>query len=238
VPPTLAELAEDTLAYVHSSPMFEPVRATGCVHVFGRDILWVIRIRHVDLEAARAAARARDASRLEWWVGPSSPPGAVEELVAAGLVPDEVPVLTGMTCTARPPAVDGVDVRPAGAAEAAEIENAVWGGEPRPVPAEHPSIHLFAAVVDGRPVGVARSVDMDHGVAMMGGAVLPEFRGRGAYRALVRARWDYAAARGTPLLVVQAGALSAPVLDGLGFVRHCDLHLYVDPAVASRHGDD
>jgi GNAT superfamily N-acetyltransferase len=79
---------------------------------------------------------------------------------------------------------------------------------------------------------------MAHGVALMGGAVLPAFRGRGVYRALVRRRWDHAIARGTPLLVVQAGAMSAPVLDGLGFVRHGDLHLFVDHGVASEHGHD
>ena len=62
----------------------------------------------------------------------------------------------------------------------------------------------------------------------MGGAVLPELRRRGAYRALVRARWEHAAERGTPLLVVQAGAMSAPVLDGLGFVRHGEIRLFVD----------
>jgi GNAT superfamily N-acetyltransferase len=69
---------------------------------------------------------------------------------------------------------------------------------------------------------------MDGGVALMGGAVLPEARGRGVYRALVHARWLHAAARGTPLLVVQAGHMSAPVLDGLGFESHGQIHLYVD----------
>jgi DNA-directed RNA polymerase subunit N (RpoN/RPB10) len=46
----------------------------------------------------------------------------------------------------------------------------------------------------------------------------------------VHARWDHAVARGTPCLVVQAGSLSAPVLDGLGFRRHCELRLLVDAA--------
>ena len=69
---------------------------------------------------------------------------------------------------------------------------------------------------------------MADGVALMGGAVLPEARGHGVYRALVHARWQYAAARGTPLLVVQAGAMSAPVLDGLGFERHGEIHLFTD----------
>jgi hypothetical protein len=30
------------------------------------------------------------------------------------------------------------------------------------------------------------------------------------------------------LLVVQAGRMSAPVLDGLGFVRHGDIQLFAD----------
>ena len=216
------------MAYLPVSTMFEPVEADGCVHVFGRDILWVTRVRRLDLEAARAAARARAVPRVEWWLGPSAPAGAAEELLAAGLVPDEVPTLTGMTCTAGPPAVPGIEVRPASTAEAAEIEHAVWGGEARPQREPDPAIHLFAALVEGRPAGVARGVDFEDGVALMGGAVLPELRGRGAYRALVRARWEHAVARGTPLLVVQAGDRSAPVLDGLGFVRRAELKLYVD----------
>jgi len=81
---------------------------------------------------------------------------------------------------------------------------------------------------EGRPVGFGRGIDMEDGVALMGGAVLPEARGRGVYRALVRARWDHAVARGTPLLVVQAGPMSAPVLDGLGFERHGEIRLFAD----------
>src|SRR5947208_2687812 len=63
--------------------------------------------------------------------------------------------------------------------------------------------HHWAAYDDGRPVGFGRAVDMDGGVALMGGAVLPDARGRGVYRALVHARWEHAVARDTPLLVVQ-----------------------------------
>jgi len=40
---------------------------------------------------------------------------------------------------------------------------------------------------------------------------------RGAYRALVRARWDDAVAAGTPVLVTQASGLSRPILERLGF---------------------
>ena len=42
-------------------------------------------------------------------------------------------------------------------------------------------------------------------------------RGRGIYRALVRARWDDAVACGTPALTVLAGRLSGPILEKLGF---------------------
>jgi len=50
-----------------------------------------------------------------------------------------------------------------------------------------------------------------------GGGTRPEHRGRGAYRALVRARWDAAVERGTPILTVGAGAMSRPILERLGF---------------------
>jgi predicted GNAT superfamily acetyltransferase len=53
-------------------------------------------------------------------------------------------------------------------------------------------------------------------------------RGRGVYRALVRARWDVAVARGTPALVVQAGTMSQPILERLGFRTVCTIRLFVD----------
>jgi GNAT superfamily N-acetyltransferase len=47
--------------------------------------------------------------------------------------------------------------------------------------------------------------------------LLPQARGRGVYRALVRARWDDAVALGTPALCVHAGAMSRPILERRGF---------------------
>ena len=76
--------------------------------------------------------------------------------------------------------------------------------------------------------GFGRAIDMAEGAALMGGAVLPSARGRGVYRALVHARWEHAAGRGTPLLVVQAGRMSAPILAGLGFESHGEIRLYAD----------
>jgi GNAT superfamily N-acetyltransferase len=228
VRPTLGELAEDAMAYLLPSPMFEAHERDGYVFVAGRRTAWVVRVRRVDVAAVRAEAAERGAQRVEWWLGWSSPARAVEELLAVGLAPDEVPWLLGMTCTAEPPRADHVTVRPAALDEVAELERAVWGPDAEPPTATSPAVHHFGALLDGRLVGVGRAIDMPDAVALMGGVVLPEARRRGVYRALVHARWRHAAARGTPTLVVQAGALSAPVLDGLGFVRHGELRLFVD----------
>src|SRR3954466_5576729 len=53
-------------------------------------------------------------------------------------------------------------------------------------------------------------------------------RGRGAYRALIRARWDDAAALGTPALITQGGSMSRPILERLGFVRVGEGHMLLD----------
>ena len=67
-----------------------------------------------------------------------------------------------------------------------------------------------------------------YGVTLFGGATLPEARGRGAYRALVAARWEDAVARGTPVLVTQAGAMSRSILARLGFREVCTIRILLD----------
>jgi GNAT superfamily N-acetyltransferase len=47
--------------------------------------------------------------------------------------------------------------------------------------------------------------------------VVPAFRGRGIYRALVRARLAHAAAEGATLALVHAEPTSSPILQRLGF---------------------
>ena len=49
-------------------------------------------------------------------------------------------------------------------------------------------------------------------------AVTPAARNRGVYKALIDARWNDAVAAGTPALTVQAGHMSRPILERLGFV--------------------
>jgi predicted acetyltransferase len=82
--------------------------------------------------------------------------------------------------------------------------------------------------MDGRIVGAGTSTYLSRGVTLNGGSVAPDARGRGAYRALVRARWDDAVERGTPVLVTQAGRMSAPILLRLGFEEATRIHVLID----------
>ncbi|MDX6538487.1 MAG: hypothetical protein QOI71_97, partial [Gaiellales bacterium] len=86
----------------------------------------------------------------------------------------------------------------------------------------------FGAWTDGRVCGGGRAIFSPRGVLLAGGSTVAWARGRGVYRALVRARWDAAVARGTPALAVQAGAMSAPILPRLGFEKVCSFRRLKD----------
>jgi GNAT superfamily N-acetyltransferase len=239
------QLAENTGAYLMPRPSYETVVTDDYTYIAGPNNAWVLEIREPNVEWTRAESRRRGIQLVEWWVGWSVRPSVADDLLSLGLVPDDEPVLTGMTSATPPPAAPHVEVRAIETAaqylEAIAVDWEVWqlsdeerakrrATEVDRFDEDHAAgtAHHWAAYVDGRPVGFGRGIDMQGGVALMGGAVLPEARGRGVYRALVRARWDHAVARGSPLLVVQAGPMSAPVLDGLGFQRHGEIRLFAD----------
>ncbi len=77
----------------------------------------------------------------------------------------------------------------------------------------------FVALIDGEVVAFAAAVFGANAFYLAGGGTRADRRGRGAYRALVRARWETAVERGTPALTVGAGAMSGPILERLGFER-------------------
>ena len=95
----------------------------------------------------------------------------------------------------------------------------------------------FVAVADGEIVGSAGAIFGANAVFLVGGSTKPEMRGRGVYRALVRARWDAASGSGTPALTVGAGRMSRPILERLGFTivgwEDCLLDRFPDPPAAS-----
>jgi hypothetical protein len=183
-----------------------------------------IRLRAEQVENAVAEVDAlmheSDTKRASWWLTERSTPGDLEErLLAAGCVRDEADYLhAAMLLTREPPAVDGVEARrvetPEELAEARALQHEVFGTEATTDESPDP---LYAAWIDGRIASAGRVVFTSVGGYLMGGATAEWARGRGGYRAVVRARWDAAVERGTPALAVGAGAMSRPILERLGF---------------------
>ncbi len=89
-------------------------------------------------------------------------------------------------------------------------------------------LRQFNASIDGRVVGTAAAGLGPAGINLFGGSVVAEARGRGVYRALTFARWDLAVAEGTPALTIQAGRMSKPIAERLGFQLIDTMRVYVD----------
>jgi GNAT superfamily N-acetyltransferase len=186
-------------------------------------------------EEIHAALRERGRREVSWEVGSfAEPPDLVERLEGLGLRVTERQV--GMLLDRPPDGVPaGVEVRLVETDdewfEAERIAAVAFGEKAAPerrpyVP--RPESPIYLAYVDGAPVARGSASYSRHGVTLFGGATLPEARGRGAYRALVAARWNDAAARGTPLLVTQASPMSHPILERLGFREICRIVALAD----------
>ncbi len=236
---TLIELAEEPGLWIPPDPTSDTILGDGyCIITWGKTAT-VERIRLSDkgVPAAIEATRALPGlERITWWVGEhSTPAGLVAQLLAAGLAPDEdAPELTSLTIAARPAGEPDVEVRRvetlADYLRAIELDWEVWGVPPdvraerRAKASEHWRLLIadgrighFLAFIDGEPAGIGRAVFTPWAAILMGGATLPAARGRGVYTALVHARWDAAVERGVPRITVSAGAMSAPILERLGF---------------------
>ncbi|MDP9308469.1 MAG: hypothetical protein M3P15_09200 [Actinomycetota bacterium] len=196
------------------------------------------------LEEVRAALRERDRTQTQWEVGTSAPPGLVDALLGRGLRLDKDPyaVAVALVLTHEPPAMrPGFTARRVETLEeleaACEVQWEAFRASPEEV-AEARSLltTLFresttlrhAVWLDGRIVSNGTASPTTHGLLLYGGATLPDARGRGAYRALIRARWDDAAALGTPTLITQGGSMSRPILERLGFDRIGEVHMLLD----------
>jgi len=184
-----------------------------------------LRVRDVDRVVAEidALVSTSGAEVCSWWLTERSTPVDLEqELLARGLRLVESDYLhAGMLSTTAPPAVPEIEVRPVETLADHTIARrlakpeltdgqlaAEWelGQEP-----------AWLAYLDGRPASVGRAIYTRVGAYLMGGETAAWARGRGAYRATVRARWDEAVRRGTPALAVGAGPMSKPILERLGF---------------------
>jgi len=200
------------------------------------------------VDQVRGLARSRN---YVWWIGPSSRPAdLVDRLQALGFTEprDRAGTLHAVALTeeprASPPEIavtriaafddwaaahevewDAFETPPerreVGRARARDdFEEAMAVGVPVG----------FLARLDGKPAATAMAVPSERGVYLIAGAVAPWARGRGLYRALVRARWDFAVARGTPALVTQANPwTSYPILARVGFEDVCTIRRLEDP---------
>lgn len=200
----------------------------------------------------RALITKRGHRRAIWFVGPSSrPPNLLALLGHAGFVPTTTPPFepqyAAMTMTEppAPPAETGISARRietldelitglridavATGTPSGELD-AVLHAAPDMFEAELRDGQLTFLAFDetGQPIGVATAVLSPFGLELAAASTLPDHRGRGAYRAMVHARWLEAVRRGTPALAVQAGANSRPILERLGFQTLCTLHAVTD----------
>jgi GNAT superfamily N-acetyltransferase len=88
----------------------------------------------------------------------------------------------------------------------------------RSLETEPERVQLFAATLADEWIGTSGFVLRDGCGYLLGAQVVPEARGRGAYRALVAHRLEALRALGIPYAVTQAReATSAPILERLGF---------------------
>lgn len=174
-------------------------------------------------------ARMRELSgHVEWkYYSHDLPTDLPERLVAAGLVPEDEETVVVAEAASIPPPPPDVELReePEVFMELArEVFGRDHGGLPRTAVA-------IVAYVDGRPVSGGR-VDLDPDVefaGLFGGVTLPEFRGRGLYRATVARRAEIARAAGYRWLYVDALPTSRPILERNGFVAMTTTTPYVLP---------
>ena len=100
-----------------------------------------------------------------------------------------------------------------------------WGERLRATLTQAPaSISLYGAYADGKAVGGGRTdYPADSQFAgIYGGSVLPEYRGRGIYSALLQKRVLEARERGYRYLTVDAAPMSRPILEKKGFIPICE----------------
>jgi hypothetical protein len=241
----LREFARAPGAFLERAPGVETVdteRYFAGVVAAGKYVN-VCRLRFAPEEAVDVLAEVRQLapSATGSWQTDSSDLAAA--LLAAGAREPAPPLdgeFTALASSTPPPRVDGIEIRRVKSfddyligleimlsaeqftdeararrrAEAAETYNRHRDG---------PMMGWLASI-DNEPVALARAFPSPRGLLLDGGVTLPSARGRGAYRALLAARWEEAVARGTPALVVHAGPMSRPILEHCGFEPVCTMY--------------
>ncbi|MFL5936167.1 MAG: GNAT family N-acetyltransferase [Gaiellaceae bacterium] len=211
---------------------------------------------HVDadgVEALLADIRRRVPPEKDavWWIGPSARPRDLYERLQAlslGEPRDRTSLLHALALTREPAAPGDVEVDRIKAFEQfAAARELQWDAFDTPEDrraknrarlredfeeSQRVGVPVgFLATLDGKPAGTALAIPSERGVFLIGGSTAEWARGRGVYRALVHARWEYAVGRGTPALVTHAMPnTSYPILRRLGFDEVCTIRRLEDLA--------
>jgi hypothetical protein len=198
------------------------------------------------VEEVRGLVAGHGRRGLSWEVGSSATPSDLgRRLEALGIVPDFEFDVAAMVLTAPPvAAAPGVRITRVQTVKDHLVATRVMAesfGMPEVAEDAGPAsarvdlefqakghAMTYLGWVGDEPVAAARATFTPWGVVLNGGSTLPHVRGRGLYRALVHARWEDAVARRTPVLVTQAGGMSRPILERLGFRRVAGIHIYID----------
>lgn len=183
-----------------------------------------------EIEGAIDDAIASFRTAFRWFVGPASRPADLaERLARRGLAGHVSLGMARATAAGAAPNVVRVDDSTLGAYTA--VTEAGWGasgplGFHRQL-LDDPRYRLFLAFDGDVPAATASYASTGRSAHLLGGVVLPAYRRRGLYRALVAARLADAAAAGLPLATSHARAsTSAPILAALGFDTVCELRVF------------
>ena len=247
----LGALAEDPERFIEPPEGSRQILTDSYCVVIGPQSRWAgvcsmrLTTSATDLAFTQINHLVSGAGHVLWNVGSSATPSALsDQLRGLGLRdpdPPMDPVCAAMVLTDEPPGVHGIDVRrietldehragleimlaaatwtdSAAADERARAEETYQRRNRR-------GGYQWLAWHAGEPVACAVADRTRAGLFLSGGATLPEARGQGCYRALVRARWDEAVRLGLPGLAVQAQyGTSVPILRTLGFVEVATVH--------------
>jgi GNAT superfamily N-acetyltransferase len=237
----LLAVAESPGRWLPGGPHAFSFEGEGFAFVASGRMTWVHRLRLTEdsvtqtIDRVEAMLGLKGLDEASWWLSElSTPEDLGARLVEAGFVPDDPPELTALVIDEPPAGEPSVEVRRAETLEevlqALEIDWEAFGApederDRRRAEAEAswPQLQAndrhatYLAFDDDKPIGFGRVVFTPEGGLLLGGATLPEARGKGVYTALVHARWEAAVERHVPRLIVAAGPLSAPILARLGF---------------------
>jgi GNAT superfamily N-acetyltransferase len=188
--------------------------------------------RLISAQIERFAERGQ---MFEWKFHSHDRPAFLEErLTAAGFVAEELETVViadtaALTAGSGPP--EGVNVRRvherADFERIGAMESVVWGSNEswhadtfeQELAADPEGLAVFLAEGGGAVVsaGWVRFPSGTDFATLWGGSTLPDWRGRGIYRALVARRAQLAAERGRRYVQVDASDASRPILERLGF---------------------